>query len=180
MWGPISSTSKTVSCSALLYKGVIYEELRDCASCRCDALPDARGRCRGDGEELIPASTGKVWQAVNTNDLKGQSLQNPEGQKLGTIDNFVLDSKTGQVLYAVVGHGGVLGVGAKYAAVPWQALTYNATKDTLILNMSKDRFESAPTYTKDKQPDFSNMQWQQRTDSHYGVTPMTPVHPSTE
>lgn len=109
-------------------------------------------------------------QAVRTSDLKGKAVENPQGQKLGTINNFVVDPNTGEIRYAIVGRGGFVGFGTKYTAVPWQALNYDSSKSALVLNMSKDRFSAAPSYSSSNRPNFSSASWQEQNDRYFGVS----------
>src|SRR5919201_869381 len=55
--------------------------------------------------------------------LIGADVENPSGQNLGDIKDIVLDPQTGQIAYAVLGFGGFLGMGEKYFAIPWTALS---------------------------------------------------------
>jgi len=62
----------------------------------------------------------------------GADVENPPGEKLGDIRDIVLDSATGRIRYAVVGAGGFLGLGEKYFAFPWTALTSKAGKRRIL------------------------------------------------
>jgi sporulation protein YlmC with PRC-barrel domain len=59
--------------------------------------------------------------------LSGQPVFGSSGEKLGTIKDFVIDKKSGQVVYAVVSSGGVLGAGDTLRLVPLDALQPAAT-----------------------------------------------------
>lgn len=54
-------------------------------------------------------------------DLIGMSVKNKKGEELGSLQDLVLDPKTGTIRYAALGRGGLLGVGQKLVAVPWTA-----------------------------------------------------------
>ena len=73
-------------------------------------------------------------------------VQNTSGEKLGTIEDIVLTADHRMVLYAVLSHGGAMGIHEKYFAVPWSALTVQ-TKDRkvdyLVLDISKDTLGNA-------------------------------------
>jgi sporulation protein YlmC with PRC-barrel domain len=49
-------------------------------------------------------------------------VTNIEGEKLGTIVSFGIDLEEGQIAYAVLSFGGLLGFGNKWFAIPWEAL----------------------------------------------------------
>src|SRR5690606_6694584 len=62
-------------------------------------------------------------------DLKGAEVENLQGNQLGEIDELVIETDTGRIVYAVVGVGGFLGVGEDFAAVPFPALRLTMEKD---------------------------------------------------
>jgi sporulation protein YlmC with PRC-barrel domain len=51
--------------------------------------------------------------------LTGLHVRNHQGEKLGTIDDLVINLPTGKVGYATVGVGGVVGIGEKLFAIPF-------------------------------------------------------------
>jgi len=65
----------------------------------------------GPGPRLMGADT-----------LMGEDVYNRQEEDLGDIKEIMLDMQTGQIAYAVLSFGGVLGMGDKLFAVPWQAL----------------------------------------------------------
>ena len=74
----------------------------------------------------------------------GKEVKNTEGEHLGTIKDFVLDSE-GRISFAIVSHGGFLGFGEKKVAIPYSALTCDEGNQYYTCAVSKDRFANAPT-----------------------------------
>ena len=95
-----------------------------------------------DTPQHLPAST-----------LIGDAIVNPAGEKLGDLKDIVLDTANGGIVYAVMASGGVLGMGEKLFAVPWQALRLGGDDENLILDASPDRLKNAPGFDKDHWPD---------------------------
>lgn len=52
----------------------------------------------------------------------GARVKNAEGKDLGEIDQLVIDPKSGQVSHAVIGVGGLAGVGETTVVVRWSDL----------------------------------------------------------
>ncbi len=99
---------------------------------------------------------GKTIAVYRANEIIGMDVQNSKEESLGTIDNLVLDSN-GQVHFAIIARGGLLGVGTKYHAVPWQTLAVREDSDDnqfVFLNMSPELFEKGPSFASDEWPDF--------------------------
>jgi sporulation protein YlmC with PRC-barrel domain len=99
-------------------------------------------------------------------DLRARSIENPEGQKIATMKELVIDPRTGRVVYAVLAVGGNLGAGEKMIAVPWEALkslpdVNNPKLERLTLSTTKEKIEKAPEFTattegwvKASEPDY--------------------------
>src|SRR5262245_38424323 len=51
--------------------------------------------------------------------LIGTPVQNTQGQRVGEIDALLVSAREGRIGYAVVGVGGVLGMGERHVMVPW-------------------------------------------------------------
>jgi putative membrane protein len=58
--------------------------------------------------------------------LIGRSVQNPNGETLGDINNVILNEK-GDVVAVTIGVGGFLGIGEKDVGVPFDNLDFRAT-----------------------------------------------------
>jgi sporulation protein YlmC with PRC-barrel domain len=91
--------------------------------------------------------------------LIGMNVKNAQGQNLGEIQDLVVDMQSGRISYAVLGTGGILGVGEKYMAIPSSAFEYSADGNVLVLNADKAKIDQAPGFTKDNWPDVENPAW---------------------
>src|SRR5919109_872644 len=102
----------------------------------------------------------------------GADVENTQGEKLGDIKDVVFDPETGRVRYAVLGFGGFLGLGEKYFAVPWEALTSKAgEKGDFILNVDKEKLKNAPGFDKNNWPNMADRSWAEQVYAYYGVRP---------
>src|SRR5215510_10893020 len=80
--------------------------------------------------------------------LIGATVKNTQGENLGKIDDLVIDPKDARIKSAVLSIGGVLGMGAKTVAVPWDKVTMGSERDTVVVAMAKDDLERAPVWQK--------------------------------
>jgi sporulation protein YlmC with PRC-barrel domain len=117
--------------------------------------PDMR---HGPGPELMGAST-----------LIGDRVRNKKEEELGEIKEIMLDTRTGEVSYAVLSYGGFLGMGDKLFAVPWDALTLDSKNEGFTLDVDKKRLQDAPGFDKSKWPNMSDPSWAKQIHSYYGI-----------
>jgi len=103
--------------------------------------------------------------------LDGDKVRNSAGESLGTVDDIMIDIPSGRVAYVVLSFGGILGLGNKLFAVPWDVLRVDEDEKCFILNIDKRTLETAPGFDKDNWPDMADSEFGTRIFSHYGVQP---------
>ena len=94
----------------------------------------------------MPTPTGHIT-AIRAKKVIGTSVKDTSGEKIGTVEDVVLDKQSNSILFAVVGFGGVLKMGEKFHAVPWAALNYDEEEDAYVVPYTKDELKSAPSDT---------------------------------
>jgi sporulation protein YlmC with PRC-barrel domain len=136
--------------SLMLASGVLAQqpaspEQSKSASQSSQSSPSASGR----EPDALTAVQGVL---LSTETLLGSDVKNPQGQDVGDLKQLMLDPHTGRVMYAVVAMGGFLGMGEKTVIVPWNALEVARDGKSLVLNVSPQMLQQAPSYAKDKEP----------------------------
>jgi len=114
----------------------------------------------GPGPEIMNAAT-----------LAGETVKTPTGDALGKIEAIMLDVRSGRIAYAVLSFGGFLGVGEKLFAIPWNALALDARAKNFILDVGKEKLESAPGFDKDHWPSMADSRWATELHGYYDVVP---------
>jgi sporulation protein YlmC with PRC-barrel domain len=111
--------------------------------------------------------------AILASKVKGTTVYNETGDKIGTVEDIVLDKQSNQILFAALGFGGVLGMGEKYYPVPWSLLDYDENKGGYVAPLNKDLLEKAPAYSlKDLvKHDGSLGSIREQTYTYYHVNP---------
>jgi sporulation protein YlmC with PRC-barrel domain len=105
---------------------------------------------------------------IASDKVEGTSVFNRKGEKLGNIHNFMVDKQSGQVKYAVLSFGGVLGMGTDYYPIPWQSLTYDTAQGGYLVNIDKDTLKSGPHYGPSDEPPFDRA-YGKSIHGHYGL-----------
>ena len=112
--------------------------------------------------------TDETSDLIASNKVEGTAVYNSSGERLGTVYNFMVNKRSGQVAYAVMSFGGFLGIGESYHPLPWKALTYDTRQGGYVVDISRERLEGAPSYTADEVSDWSDPSYRRRVDEYWG------------
>jgi sporulation protein YlmC with PRC-barrel domain len=98
--------------------------------------------------------------------VKGTNVYNLAGEKLGSIDDIMIDKISGRAIYAVMSFDGFLGMGEKSHPLPWATIKYDAQKGGYLVNLDKKVLEGSPNYDRNSvfkwTPDYGR-----KVDSYY-------------
>ncbi len=106
---------------------------------------------------------------ISSSKVEGTTVYNTLGEKLGAIDDLVIDKRSGQVRYAALEFGGFLGLGTDLYPLPWDQLTYDTKKDGYVVNLDKSVLQGAPRYPRLAQPDYTD-DYNRQVHEYYGST----------
>jgi hypothetical protein len=113
--------------------------------------------------EVASITSGMLIAAGKVN---GTNVYNTAGDKLGSVDDVMIDKVSGRAIYAVMSFGGFLGMGEKFHPLPWATLKYDAQKGGYVVNLDKKLLEAAPNYDRGSEfkwtPDYGR-----KVDSYY-------------
>ena len=105
---------------------------------------------------------------VSSDKVEGTAVYNAKGDKLGSIDDLIIDKRSGLVRYAALEFGGFLGMGADRYPIPWSLLTYDTRLDGYMVPLQQSQLDNAPRYTDNNLPDYTD-DYGKRVHDHYGV-----------
>lgn len=107
-------------------------------------------------------------QVISSDRVEGTAVYNGNSDKLGSIDDLMIDKRSGQVRYAVLEFGGFLGMGTDRYPLPWSMLKYDTSLDGYVVPVSKSQLEKAPRYSSTETPEYSD-EYGRKVYEHYGV-----------
>lgn len=105
---------------------------------------------------------------ISSDRVEGTTVYNAAGDKLGTIDDLMIDKLSGQVRYAVMEFGGFLGMGKDRYPIPWSMLKYDTAQDGYVVPLQKEMLEGAPKYDETKTPDYDD-RYTATINKYYGL-----------
>lgn len=119
-------------------------------------------------KEIIMAIPNTASSVISSDKVNGTNVYNPAGDKLGSIDNLMIDKISGQVRYAVMEFGGFLGIGTDRYPLPWNTLKYEPEMGGYVVSLSKEQLDKAPRYQTSTVPEYSD-EYGRRVHDYYGV-----------
>jgi len=135
-------------------------------------------RISRDSQSRIP--TARLAQVQKGSKLIGMAVKNLQDEKLGKVENLIVDLPSGRIVAVVLSSGGFLGMGDELSAVPPTALGFNAERDTLQLDASKDTLANSPHFKANQWPDFSQPDYAGGIYRAYKVEPYFTTDATTE
>ncbi len=101
-------------------------------------------------------------------DILKTTVENLQGEKLGTIQDLMV-GVNGCLKYAILSHGGFLGIGDVLIPIPFEALTTVGEKGTTVLDIDKQTLEKALNFESKTWPDFTGAEWEEKIDRYFAA-----------
>jgi sporulation protein YlmC with PRC-barrel domain len=114
----------------------------------------------------MPTVSGHT-RAIRAKQVLGTNVNDPSGNKIGTIEDVILDKQSNSILFAVVGFGGFLGMAEKYHPIPWASLDFNPEENAYVVSFTKEQLKAAPSGSIDELTRDDGMQFRDRTYDYY-------------
>ena len=90
-------------------------------------------------------TSGRV---IAADKVQGTTVYDRAGEKLGSVEDIMIDKISGKACYAVLSFGGFLGMGTKEYSLPWEKLTYDTAMGGFVVEIDKATLENAPGYAE--------------------------------
>lgn len=146
-------------------------ESRDAAG---DRNTLTRRNQQDDAARTVTLDDKTAGTNIRASQLIGRNIQNSAEKNVGTVNDIVVNSRDGEVLYAAVSYGGFLGIGDELHAVPFEAFQFktdpdDASETVLVLNVTQEQVEGAKGFDENNWPDFADKSFTGEVDKRYGV-----------
>lgn len=99
-------------------------------------------------------ATDETQRLIASNKVEGTAVYDRDGEKLGSVYNFMVDKRKGKVEYAVLQSGGLFGLGADYYPLPWETLDYDVSRGGYVVSVDRDQLSKGPSYGRDAEPAY--------------------------
>src|SRR5262245_18229228 len=98
--------------------------------------------------------TRETFDLIAADKVEGTTVYNRAGEKLGSVDNVMIDKISGRVAYAVMSFGGFLGLGKDHYPLPWGVLDYDPGVGGYVVDLDPELLKSAPGYEENDTVDW--------------------------
>ena len=115
-----------------------------------------------------PMARDETHDLIASDRVEGTTVYNRDGERLGTISKFMVGKRNGRVEYAVMGFGGLFGMGERDYPLPWNVLTYDTDKGGYVVDLDKDKLEKAPSFERGQDPTYDR-DYGEQVYTYYGV-----------
>lgn len=114
-------------------------------------------------------NTTTTRDQIRASSVNGTGVYNASGEKLGHIDDIVLNKRDGTATVAIMSFGGFLGIGEEYHPLPWSSLNYDPERGGYVVNVTREQLEGAPAYGRGAEPDWNDPEYGRRLTGYYGM-----------
>lgn len=151
--------------TSALTLSVIGDDTKKPVSSRDPVPPpyDHQTPVKTDRVEVL-GPTGKISAVIGLNVL------NKSGEKIGQIEDVMIDLNSGRVVSYIVSSGGFLGINEELSAVPPKAFHIDLEKKEAHLDMTKEQLAAAPHFKSNEWP-VHDEAYLRRTYTAYGFQP---------
>jgi len=116
------------------------------------------------------AIAGEKNRLISADKVEGTAVYNSKGEDLGHVSEIMIDKISGEVAYAVLKYGSVMGIGCKLFALPWNILKYDTRFGGYVVDIPEDRLKNAPSFDQDNPPDMADAGWTKQIHDYYGTS----------
>jgi sporulation protein YlmC with PRC-barrel domain len=165
--------SMKLGASGTFIAPISKDELNQWRGFRSSAWPaDASGSwVSGTARPAVERQTVAERRSVQdrrVSRIKGINVKTADGRNAGDLRDLVVATDTGRVLYSIVSHGGLLGIGARESAVPRAAIDLQPDLHVARLNVGKDVLREN-SFAPGRFPDLGDPGYARSIDRAYGI-----------
>ena len=140
----------------------IYEQHQKPVGTEADNL-DQRVAWRRAHLDTAQPVTG-MTRLMRAHIVIGAEIRTPKDEKVGEIEDLVLDPVRQTIAYVLVSRGGFMGIGEKLVVVRWKDLQVTKDHKIFVLKTSRPAFDKALTIDRRNFEKAADPDWRQKLD----------------
>ncbi|MFW5640458.1 MAG: PRC-barrel domain-containing protein [Thermodesulfobacteriota bacterium] len=124
------------------------------------------GKSSAKEESVSNAEKPEDAIRIRVSDLMGEKIRNKDGDEYGTLGDMILH-KDGTIDYAILLHGGILGLGKSLIPIPWSRVLDTENEGVLVIDVDDELIENAPNFSEEEWDKFGNDEWNKEIEKYY-------------
>lgn len=94
-----------------------------------------------------------IRNTMSATTLLGDDIVNYDNEKIGKLDEIMIDVTTGEIAYLVLAAGGIFQLHNKLFAIPFHKVKIDEANKKIVINAAPEAFENAPGFNHELWPD---------------------------
>ncbi|GEM_PF-2467790 len=112
-----------------------------------------------------------IIPGVRANNLLGRRVENPLGDRLGTVRDLIIDTRSSRVEYVIISSGGFLGIWSHQKIAPASLLNpATAKRNVAALQLPPENWRNAPEFNRNSLQQLARPKVAERIHKYYGQT----------
>jgi sporulation protein YlmC with PRC-barrel domain len=116
-------------------------------------------------------TTNPSGRLIAAKQVHGAAVFSTRLEKLGAIEDVMIDKASGRIAYAILAYGGFLGIGDRFYPLPWEKLRYDIEMGGYVVDVDQDVLEGAPSYSDAAPASWHDDVWGRGIYTYWGVHP---------
>jgi outer membrane protein OmpA-like peptidoglycan-associated protein len=112
-------------------------------------------------------SSGRAVGAFRVSGLSDYEVMNQHNETIGNITDYVITPQ-GRIQYVVIAPASWWGAADRRYLIPWSAFTPNREMGAMYLNISQERLQNAPSFSRNNWPNLASANWDNVLQRYYG------------
>lgn len=121
--------------------------------------------------DVLTATNTTSGFLIAADRVAGTAVYDTVGEKLGRIEDVMIDKQSGRIVYAVLSFGGFLGMGERHHPLPWSTLHYDPKFGGYVVDLDRSILEGSPAYAPDEAVAWDDRTWGQSVHDYYKAEP---------
>jgi hypothetical protein len=118
---------------------------------------------------MATMTNSEFGNLIGSDKVEGTAVYGANDNKIGSIERVMIDKVSGRVSYAVLGFGGILGIGNDHYPLPWQSLKYDTRLGGYVTGVTEQQLRGAPKFSDERDWNWADTAGNRAVDDYYGV-----------
>jgi hypothetical protein len=113
----------------------------------------------------------KNHSVIGSDRVDGTAVYGLDKEKIGKVDQLLIDKRGGNVTDVIISAGGFLGIGDEKHSIPWSKLDYDTDLGGYCIDVTREQLMDAPRFGNDEPDRPYDRDYQSSVYEYWTVTP---------